>query len=80
RELYPQNLEQRYKFKPEPEASGFELLEEAAKRRGFLVSKGEYDLERMSVVLLDEFRDGRLGRISLEKPQMAGETNNALGD
>jgi len=69
RALYPQSIEQRYKFTPNTDANGFELLEEAAKKRGFIVSKGEYDLGRMAVVLLDEFRDGRLGRISLEKPK-----------
>ena len=68
REMYPQSIEQRYKFTPDPNANGFELLEEAAKKRGFIVSKGEYDLERMAAILLDEFRDGKLGRISLEKP------------
>ncbi len=68
RSLYPQSIEQRYKFTPQPEQSGFELLEEAAKKRGFLISRGEYDLERMSAILLDEFRDGKLGRISLERP------------
>ena len=68
RELYPQSKEQRYKFVPEPNLNGFELLETAAKKRGFILSKGEYDLERMAAILLDEFRDGKLGRISLEKP------------
>lgn len=72
RELYPLCIEQRYKFTPAAEANGFELLEAAAKKRGFLLSKGEYDLERMSAVLLDEFRDGRLGRISLERPENEG--------
>jgi len=70
RELYPQSIEQRYKFTADANSNGFELLEEAAKKRGFIVSKGECDLGRMSVVLLDEFRDGRLGRISLEKPRV----------
>ena len=46
-----------------------ELLEEAAKKRGFLVSKGEYDIERMANTLLGEYHDGKLGRISLEKPE-----------
>ena len=69
RELYPQSIEQRYKFVPDPAASGLELLETAAKKRGFIVSKGEVDFERMSATLLDEFRDGRLGRISLERPE-----------
>lgn len=69
RELYPQSIEKRYKFMPAPAANGYELLEEAAKKRGFILSKGEYDLSRMAVILLDEFRDGRLGRISLERPE-----------
>ena len=51
-----------------PEMNGFELLEEAAKKRGFLVSRGEYDIERMANTLLGEYHDGKLGRISLEKP------------
>ena len=71
RELYPAAIEQRYKFTPDPEQNGYELLETAAKKRGFLVSRGEYDLERMAAVLLDEFRDGKLGRLSLERPETA---------
>lgn len=68
REMYPEALTARYKFEPDPEANGFELLEEAAKKRGFLVSRGEYDIERMANTLLGEYHDGKLGRISLEKP------------
>ena len=68
REIYPERLTERYKFTPDPAANGYELLEAAAKKRGFLISGGEYDLERMSAVLLDEFRGGKLGRISLELP------------
>ena len=69
RELYPKSIEERYKFNPDPAASGLELLEAAARKRGFIVSKGEVDFERMAVTLLDEFRDGKLGRISLERPE-----------
>ncbi len=68
REMYPEALTARYKFEPDPDANGFELLEAAAKKRGFLVSKGEYDIERMANTLLGEYHDGKLGRISLEKP------------
>ncbi len=68
REMYPEALTARYKFEPDPEANGFELLEQAAKKRGFLVSRGEYDIERMANTLLGEYHDGKLGRISLEKP------------
>ena len=68
REMYPEALTARYQFEPDPEANGFELLEEAAKKRGFLISRGEYDIERMANTLLGEYHDGKLGRISLEKP------------
>lgn len=68
RELYPKAVEERYKFIPDPDAGGFELLETAARKRGFLVSGGEVNTERMAHVLLDEFRAGKLGRITLERP------------
>ena len=68
RDMYPEALIGRYKFELDPEMNGFELLEEAAKKRGFLVSRGEYDIERMANTLLGEYHDGKLGRISLEKP------------
>ncbi len=68
RQMYPQALTERYKFTPDPEANGFELLEQAAKKRGFLVSKGEYDIERMANTLLGEYHDGKLGRLTLELP------------
>lgn len=66
--LYPEAVKARYKIEPDYEINGFELLEEAAKKRGFLVSRGEYDIERMANTLLNEYHDGKLGRISLEKP------------
>ena len=68
RDLYPNAVEERYKFTPDPEAAGYELLETAARKRGFLVSGGEVNTERMAHVLLDEFRAGKLGRITLERP------------
>ena len=68
RAFYPDALRTRYKMEPDPEANGFELLEQAAKKRGFLVSKGEYDLERMANTLLKEYHEGKLGRLTLETP------------
>lgn len=68
RALYPDALRQRYKLDPDADMAGWELLEQAAKNRGFLAGRGEYDTERMSAVLLDEFRGGKLGRITLELP------------
>ena len=69
RQMYPQAIVDRYKFQPDPEMNGFELLEQAAKKRGFLVSRGEYDIERMANTLLGEYHDGKLGRLSLEAPE-----------
>lgn len=68
RSLYPGTIEARYKFQPSLEQNGFELLEEAGRKRGFLVSGGEVDIERMANTLLSEYHDGKLGRISLEVP------------
>ena len=68
REHYPDTLRTRYKIEPEPGLNGFELLERAAAKRGFLVSRGEYDLERMANTLLKEYHEGKLGRLSLEAP------------
>ena len=68
RELYPKAIEERYKFVPDPDMNGFELLEQAAKKRGFLVSRGEYDIERMANTLLGEYHDGKLGCLTLEAP------------
>ena len=68
RDMYPGAIEERYKFAPDPDMNGFELLEQAAKKRGFLVSRGEYDIERMANTLLGEYHEGKLGRLSLEAP------------
>ena len=68
REHYPDALRERYKIEPDPDLNGFELLEQAAKKRGFLVSKGEYDIERMANTLLKEYHEGKLGRLTLEIP------------
>ncbi|MCL2580072.1 MAG: ribosome biogenesis GTPase YlqF [Oscillospiraceae bacterium] len=47
---------------------GFELLAQIARGRGMLLSGGELSTERAAIALLDEFRDGMIGRISLEIP------------
>ena len=67
REAYPDAIKTRYGFEPDAEAGGFELLEKAARRRGFLVSGGEVDIERMANTLLDEYHGGKLGRLTLER-------------
>ncbi len=48
--------------------SSLEILELLARKRGFLQKGGVVDTEKAAVVLIEEFRDGKIGRISLEKP------------
>lgn len=72
RQTKPSTIEERYKFRPAPEKNGFELLEEVGRKRGFLISGGEVDLERTANVLLNEYHEGKLGRISLEMPPEDG--------
>ena len=70
RERYPKALEERYKLEVNADSiQGWELLEQCARKRGMLISGGEVDTERMSKVLLDEFRGGKLGRFTLEIPE-----------
>ena len=68
RDNYPNALRERYRIEPDPALNGYELLERAAKKRGFLVSRGEYDIERMANTLLKEYHEGKLGRLTLEMP------------
>ncbi len=66
---YPDKLEERYGIEFDAETPGWALLELAGRKRGFLLSGGEINTERMSKVLLDEFRSGKLGRFTLEAPE-----------
>ena len=65
---YPEALTERYKITVESGEDGWTLLNKAGRKRGFLISGGEVDTERMSRILLDEFRGGKLGRFTLETP------------
>jgi ribosome biogenesis GTPase A len=64
---YPQLLAQRYKL-TDLDKRGLELLEDAGRKRGCLVSGGEVDLYRAAAIVLDEFRGGKIGKITLESP------------
>lgn len=63
---YAPVLEERYKIDVQPEDSGYDLLEKAGRKRGFLMRGAQVDTQRMARVLLDEFRGGKLGRFTLE--------------
>ena len=65
---YPQYLFSRYGLEQQKQ-TGHQMLEQIAKRRGFLISGGQMDIERSAIIFLDEFRSGQLGRISLETPE-----------
>ncbi len=65
---YPEAMRARYKLDPAPDASDPDLLLEIGKRRGYLISGGEIDLERTSRVLLEEYRAAKIGRFTLELP------------
>ena len=67
--FYPDTLTSRYKIEMEKGTPGYALLEAAGKKRGFLLSKGEINTERMAKVLLDEYRSGKLGRLTFEEPE-----------
>lgn len=69
RNLYPEQLVQRYKLGTLEDKTGLMLLSEAGKKRGCIVSGGEIDLHRISAIILDEFRGAKIARITLEKPE-----------
>lgn len=80
KENYKENLIGRYKIEVDDIvtqdtpisgcAAGYEMLERIGRKRGFLAAKGEINTERTAAVVLDEFRGGKLGRISLEEPKI----------
>ena len=78
-EKYPDNIIKRYNislddiYEDDMSMSncslGFEILERIGKKRGFLVSGGEINTERAAITVVDEFRSGKLGRLSIETPK-----------
>lgn len=67
--LYKNELTTRYKIETTDDEDGYELLKKVGKARGMLVSGGEINTERAAITVLDEFRGGKLGRITLELPK-----------
>ena len=65
---YPQALLERYKIDMPQGTMGYDLLEEGARKRGFLLARGELDTERMARILLEEYRNCKIGRFTLEDP------------
>ena len=77
RDLYREHRDlfcARYKLDADAlaDASPYDLLCAVARKRGFLISGGELDTSRAADILLDEFREAKIGRITLELPQETG--------
>ena len=69
RDNYTDLLCARYKLDGVDGLEGHEILEKIGKKRGFVISGGEIDMERAANMVLDELRSAKIGRITLEKPQ-----------
>lgn len=71
RRLYPDLLMSRYKLTEknlDEELQDYEIMEAIGRKRGFLISGGEINYERTAIMLLDEFRGAKIGKITLELP------------
>ena len=69
---YPELLAKRYNIKDVEqvkELTPFELFELIGRKRGMLISGGEVDYDRVAIMLMDEFRSAKIGRITLELPE-----------
>lgn len=64
----PEMIEQRYKITDFEDKQSWEILELIGRKRGFLIKGGEIDTLRAATAVCDEFRGGKLGKISLELP------------
>ena len=66
---YPEALCARYKLDGVEDLEGHEILEKIGRRRGFVISGGEVDMERAANMVLDELRAAKIGNITLERPE-----------
>lgn len=65
KEFYPKNLEERYKI--DSNKTALEIYEEIGIKRGAIIRKGEVDYTRCANLIFNDFRSGKLGRITIEK-------------
>ncbi|MGL5379818.1 ribosome biogenesis GTPase YlqF [Clostridium sp.] len=76
---YGEKLMERYKI-TEISEDPLETLNAIARKRGCLVKGGEIDYNRIAVILLDEFRGGKIGNIALERPDDVFEDETVEGE
>lgn len=68
--LYPKELQQRYQLEDTVmQDTPLTIMEACAKKRGCIIRGGEYDYNRIANLLLDEFRNCKIGNLSLETPK-----------
>ena len=79
RDRAPEGAKARLKIDMDAEKSGEQLLEEACRRRGWLLPGARPDTERASALILDEFRSGKMGRLTREAPVQAPEGEDENG-
>lgn len=66
---YAHAIKSRYNVDATEDEDGYEILKKVGKSRGMLISGGEVNVERAAITVLDEFRSGKLGKITLEIPK-----------
>lgn len=74
--LYPMLFGERFKLSDCQAYGAAELFEQIAKKRGFLLRGGDIDAERCAKAVVDDFRKGKIGRITLEQPDELLLRNN----
>ena len=65
KESYPENLKERYKM--DPTMTPIEIYDQIGLKRGAIIGKGEVDYTRCANLIFNDFRSGKLGRITIEK-------------
>ena len=67
---YPEAVRERYQIEADAEESGADLLRRIGQRRGYLLRGGLVDADRTARVVLDEYRGAKIGRFTLEQPEV----------
>lgn len=78
---YPSVLLERYKLEEPINVDNYELLRDIGRKRGMLIAGGEIHTERAAIMLLDEYRGGKLGRITLDtipKAEVSGDAGSSV--
>ena len=75
-QIKPESLKSRYAIDFDSSDQPFAILKKIGRARGFKTKEGEIDMRRCAIILLDEYRGGKLGRITLETPEAQDSNHN----